>query len=95
VTRVCAVAVVLIGGLTLTEYILGRNFGFDQLLVHDIASTIYPGRMSPITAANFVLVGLALLFLGRMTRGGQQASKWFAFTASFSLDFSRVIQVAV
>lgn len=62
----CACTVSLIGLLTLIEYSIGWDIGIDQLLFqdHDIASGISPpGRMSPITALNFLLIGIALVFL--------------------------------
>ena len=63
--NVCAVMVMLIGGLTLGEYALNRDFGIDQLLFkEDVApQAVHPGRMSPSTALNFFLLGLALLLL--------------------------------
>jgi PAS domain S-box-containing protein len=61
--RICASAVVLIAVLTLSEYFVGWDVGLDQLLFADPASTIFPGRMSIITALSFSLLGLALLLL--------------------------------
>ncbi|MCI0610646.1 MAG: PAS domain S-box protein [Anaerolineae bacterium] len=61
----CAAVVLLIGVLTLGEYVSNRDFGIDQLLVKDESTSqnINPGRMSPSTALNFSLLGLALLLL--------------------------------
>lgn len=62
----CAGLVLLLGALTLGEYLSGGNFGIDQMLFPDDAGatqTFAPGRMSPATALNFVLLGLALLTL--------------------------------
>ena len=56
-----ALGAVLLGFLTLLEYALGFNFGMDELLFRDPVRSLYPGRMSPITAANFVLMGTAML----------------------------------
>jgi len=63
--RACAILVTLVGFLTLIEYIFGWNLGFDQLLFKDasLLSGVYPGRMSPVTAFNFLLLGSALLIL--------------------------------
>lgn len=64
--QVCAAIVLLIGLLTLMQYNLHWDFGIDQLLFKDsakAAGTSAPGRMGVNTAANFVMVGCALLFL--------------------------------
>ncbi len=62
---------VTIGLLTLGEYLVGWNLGIDELLFDDgIPTSIspYPGRMTEITAFNFVLLGIALLLLAQKTR---------------------------
>ncbi|PIT88706.1 MAG: hypothetical protein COU29_00445 [Candidatus Magasanikbacteria bacterium CG10_big_fil_rev_8_21_14_0_10_36_32] len=56
--------VLLLGVLTLTEYIFGFNFYIDQLLfkeLPDAVLTFSPGRMAANTAFNFFLIGVALL----------------------------------
>lgn len=66
VARFLALATVLIGLLTLMEYLFGWDPGIDLLLFREAQGAEempYPGRMSPVTAANFILAGLALLFL--------------------------------
>lgn len=58
-----AVAVASLGLLTLGEYLFGINLGIDQLLVNaapDPLADAAPGRMAAITAAGFILSGLAL-----------------------------------
>jgi signal transduction histidine kinase len=63
-TWVCVVAVILIGMLTLAEYVTGANFGFDSLFFREnvLATGIsFPGRSSPHTALNFLIIGFALL----------------------------------
>ena len=59
--------VIAIGLLTLSQYLFGWNLGIDELLFRDVVSsaTPYPGRMGINTALNFVLMGVALLLLGR------------------------------
>ncbi|HEV2814788.1 MAG TPA: HD domain-containing phosphohydrolase [Solirubrobacteraceae bacterium] len=55
-----------IAGLTLLEYVAGRDLGIDQLLFHEppgAVGTSHPGRMAPNTAACFLLVAVALRFL--------------------------------
>jgi PAS domain S-box-containing protein len=63
--RGLAVMVMLIGGLTLSQYIFGFNLGIDELFFRDPITnpTRFPGRMATPTALTFILVGLALLLL--------------------------------
>jgi PAS domain S-box-containing protein len=70
--RACAVPAGLIGIVTLVEHMTGWNAGIDQLLFRDApasAMTVAPGRMSPQTAAAFVLTSAALLNLDWTPRG--------------------------
>ena len=67
--------VALIGGLTLGEYLFHTNLAIDQLLFHSYITTETSniGRMSPISAFCFLLVGLALA-----SRGFNEAPAWRA-----------------
>lgn len=68
--RVCAAIVVLIGLLTLSEYLFGWDLGIDQWLFHEHevpAPRLIPGRMGSATALNFLLLGGALLLLDAKT----------------------------
>ncbi|MGH1363525.1 MAG: PAS domain S-box protein [Calditrichia bacterium] len=62
---VCAVLPLLAGILTIIEYVVGINFGIDELFIqHDImVRTSDSGRMAPNTAFCFVLTGVSLLLL--------------------------------
>ena len=57
----------LVGLLSLTEHLTGWNLGIDQLLFREPASdaffSVRPGLIAPITALDFLLLGLALLLL--------------------------------
>lgn len=66
IAKTLGVAVAVIGILTLTQYMSGRNFGIDELLQdgYITVQTSYPGRMAPATAFAFVLSGLAAFILG-------------------------------
>jgi PAS domain S-box-containing protein len=70
-TETCALAVVLIGGLTLSEYLFGWDLHIDQLLFQEplgAIATSSPGRMATATALNFFLTGTALFILTRLRR---------------------------
>ena len=63
---ICAIAIAAIAGATVAEYLSGHDFGIDQLVVADRGSysgSGLPGRMSPLSALNFVLEGIALILL--------------------------------
>lgn len=71
--------VVLIGGLTLCEYIFGCQLGLDELLFRDdsnAAATLIPGRMAPSTAVCFVVLGLSLVGIGWEPRRGFRPAEW-------------------
>ena len=57
---------VLLGGLTLTEYVGGLSLGIDEFFFEHyiITETSHPGRMAPNTALSFVLAGGALALAG-------------------------------
>lgn len=65
VSQVCSSVVLLLGLLTLGEYLSGVNFGIDQLLIQDITNLPgdIPGRMAVNTALSFSALGAALLLL--------------------------------
>jgi signal transduction histidine kinase/HPt (histidine-containing phosphotransfer) domain-containing protein/ActR/RegA family two-component response regulator len=64
---VLALAVGVLGLATLLQYVLGWQLGIDELLFADSgdAYIVFPGRMSPYSAAAFVAAGLALAALSR------------------------------
>lgn len=68
--RVLAGGVLLIGCLTLWQYISGYNLNIDQALMSSALDddSSNPGRMSPISAFCFVLSGLCLLGFGNSIR---------------------------
>jgi diguanylate cyclase (GGDEF)-like protein len=64
VADIAATVPVVVGGLSLVEYVFGWNLGIDQLLVDDPivgSGTSHPGRMAPNSAIAFILIGVALL----------------------------------
>lgn len=61
--RMLAVVALMIGLLTLLEYVAHLDLGIDELLFADPASLPHPGRPSPITALAFAFTGASLLAL--------------------------------
>ncbi|WP_435011339.1 PAS domain-containing protein [Tundrisphaera lichenicola] len=89
---VLAAVVASIGLLTLGEYLAGVDLGLDEWLIRvDPAGIqeLHPGRMSPVSALNFAVVGLALLLLnariGRWRALGQWATLIPAMTSLLAL----------
>ncbi|TAF05081.1 MAG: response regulator [Nostocales cyanobacterium] len=65
-SRFFAVTVTGIGLLTIIQYLLGWNFGIDELLFRDlpiVVTTSHPGRMGFNTAFSFFLIGVALYLI--------------------------------
>lgn len=60
--------VFLLGAVTFAQYTMGIDLGIDNFFVEPefITKTSHPGRMSPITALCFSIVGLSLLFMRLM-----------------------------
>ncbi len=83
--QILAGIVALVGLLSFAEHLFGWDLGIDQLLFHEPAAdaffSVRPGLIAPITALDFLLLGLALLLVGpRPLRGGRvvfgQLSTW-------------------
>jgi PAS domain S-box-containing protein len=69
--RLLASLAIVIGALTLGEYLLGRSLAIDELIFRDLSAlpTVHPGRPAPQTAITFISLGWALLLLqGKKTR---------------------------
>lgn len=63
-----AVLVILVGGLTLVEYVLSVDLAIDLLLPFELQQSepvAFPGRMAPATALCLLLSGFGLLLEGR------------------------------
>ncbi|MGB8582579.1 MAG: ATP-binding protein [Candidatus Sulfotelmatobacter sp.] len=80
--------VVLIGLLTVIEYIFHWDLGIDQLLFRDLVQHYYPGRMAHISALNFCLTGTSLLLLSiseKQARWPQLLSLLSGFSATLAI----------
>jgi len=61
---IMAIAVIVLGALTLSEDLFGWNIGIDQWLFRDLSGSVKissPGRFSPSTAFCLIMTGSALL----------------------------------
>lgn len=65
ISYAAAGCLMLLAAATIAEHVLNVNFGIDELLFRDHMATpsrlVQPGRMSPLAAANFFLLGAALI----------------------------------
>lgn len=70
--RLLALPVLLVGMVTALEYLLGVNFGIDEILFTDIPGSLSifaPGRMALNAALAFTFVGAAIFTLGNDRQG--------------------------
>jgi signal transduction histidine kinase len=69
--------VCLAGIITLMEYALKIDFGFSQIIFRNAVGTNgLPVRMSPQSAVNFLVIGLALLLMEKQTKTGRKPSQY-------------------
>ena len=91
VSALGALSVVLIGILIISEYVSGLDLGFDRLIFsRRLETTVhsFPGRPSPHTAIDLLLIGSALLLshrTGRTYRLAQGLALTAALIASLAL----------
>jgi len=67
-TAAIAATVIILSALTIGEYLFNRDLGIEHWLIGDVRADLegpHPGRMTPITAACFILVGVALFLASR------------------------------
>ena len=63
-----AVMVIILSALTIGEYLFDCDLGIEHWLIGDVPANLetpHPGRMAPITAVCFILVGVALFLASR------------------------------
>jgi PAS domain S-box-containing protein len=79
-----ALAVMLLGGLTLAQDLFNVDFQIDQMLfaAQPVSTIANPGRMSPFTAFCFLLAGAGLLLLDYATRGHHYPSEYCALAVA-------------
>jgi len=67
IRRVAAVAIALLGGAGLVQYLAHVDLGIDQFLFRDpfTAAENFPGRLSRGTATGFLIFGFSMLFTFR------------------------------
>ena len=83
VAQALGVAVLALAFATLAEYFFGTNLGLDEVVVRDTAAAynVFPGRMSPFSAAALAALGAALA--ARPNAHLQGIAGWAAGGAAF------------
>src|SRR5262245_33904312 len=84
-TRVFALVPLLIGALTLFQYISTLNLGIDQLLFRDAVISRggpFPGRISPATSTSTILLSLSFLLVDSGSERLRRFSQWPALLAT-------------
>ena len=86
--RLLGGVVALLGAAVLFQYASGTGLGIDELFIDDPASSRWPGRMAPVTAINFVLLGVAVV-LFELNLGATRArpAEWLALVVSVGAMF--------
>ena len=82
--RLLPVGMILVGGLTLAEYLLGVSLGIDDVLFADAGGAVqtpHHGRMAIATALEFLMLGLALMLVGVETTPAHRAARLLVLTA--------------
>lgn len=94
IVSAAALVIVVVGMLTLAQYLFALDLRLDRLLLPRSEpvgdASIFPGRMSPHTAFNFLLAGGALLLTDIETRRGIRPTEFFALMIA-SVSFVALI----
>jgi signal transduction histidine kinase len=83
--RALAVVPMMLGGLTLSQHVVGWDLGIDQLLATEppgAFGTASPNRMGPPASTAFLLLGAAMLLLERPRPGLRRAGHALAVAAT-------------
>jgi signal transduction histidine kinase len=86
VTLLCAVAIAL-GAATLLEYLAHWNLRVDELFARErnpAPAVLDPGRISPTTAVELVLLGSAILLIDGRARFGRRSAEALALLAALA-----------
>ena len=86
-TMLLASGLLVLGSLTLFEYVTGTNLGIDEFFMdaYLMDRTTHPGRMAPITALCFTLTGLAVALSHRYHKALISLSASIIFLSSLSI----------
>ncbi|MEQ8172064.1 MAG: PAS domain S-box protein [Candidatus Eremiobacterota bacterium] len=76
-SRICAFIVFVIAIITISEYLFNVNLYIDEILCkQNYGFERYPGRMSPSSALNFMLIGMVIIFLDMERPAGYRPAQY-------------------
>ncbi|MCW2957530.1 MAG: domain S-box protein, partial [Solirubrobacterales bacterium] len=94
VGRLCGAATATIGLAVGSQYLLSVDLGIDELLVHDAVGralgVTHPGRLAPTTAACLLLIGAAIVLLGRSAEAGRRTAEVLVLPAGAIASLSTI-----
>lgn len=96
--RVFSVVVTLFGFAVLLEYLFDVNFGIDELFFLEAKNafgTSNPGRMSPNTALNFVLLGIVLFSYSFRYEKKRSFAVLSSFIVAFTISLLALLGYAI
>ncbi|HZZ18680.1 MAG TPA: CHASE3 domain-containing protein, partial [Opitutaceae bacterium] len=89
-----ATILIVLGAVTLVEYLFGMNLAIDEMLFRDTSTPVgnsLPARMSPLAAYCFLLSGIAL----EIVAAPAWRRKWMPFVAAIGSTLVAVGAVAI
>lgn len=87
ISQACAVLILIIGLVTLAEYIFHLTPGIDRILFNRqilAEGSEFPGRMSPVTAFNFFVLGIVLFLRKTKKRSAHNLSQWLSLVVALT-----------
>jgi diguanylate cyclase (GGDEF)-like protein len=85
VRRLLAAVPFALGLATSFQYLTGLSLHIDQFFFLDPVQKVFPGRMAPIAAVNFVLLGLALLLRMKLRSPKRASAALAVVVTTFSM----------
>jgi hypothetical protein len=76
--QICALFAVLVGSVSIGEYLTGMNGGNDLLILQ----VPFPGRMAPLAGLEFDILGISLVLLNTESWGRQRVALYFALVGT-------------
>jgi len=94
---ITSIILILIGCITILEFVLGLNLYVDEFFLKEKlnSSFIYPGRMTFMSAANFVMIAFVFLYQFMKNASGWviQTVAWLIFILSLLSFYNYLNQV--
>lgn len=78
IKQVLSIFILIVGLLTLSQYLFNLNLGIDELIVKDLqtAPDSFPGRMSFASSLCTIFIGFALIFINNKSKKIQEFGQY-------------------